>query len=92
MIGVVGLLIVFAAVVGSGVMTAVLFWFTSRLRRLESSQESSDAGLLSQSIEGLTAELSTVREQLDMLEQRTEFNERLLEGRSSDELPAGTEE
>ena len=59
MISVVGLLIVFAAVVGSGVMTA---------------------------------ELATVREQLDMLEQRTEFNQRLLEGRSPDEYPAATEE
>ena len=58
MISVVGLLIVFAAVVGSGVMTA---------------------------------ELATVREQLDMLEQRTQFNQRLLEGRPLSPLPA-TEE
>jgi len=92
MFSVVGLMLVLVAAVGSGVLTGWLFWLMSRLRRLESSRESSDAGLLSQSIEGLTAELATVREQLDMLEQRTEFNQRLLEGRSPDEHLAATEE
>jgi len=92
MFSVVGLMLVLVAAVGSGVLTGWLFWLMGRLRRLESSRESSDAGLLSQSIEGLTAELATVREQLDMLEQRTEFNQRLLEGRSPDEHLAATEE
>ncbi len=91
MISLVAILIVVAGVLGTSVMGGVLFWLTSRLRRLESGRESDDTGLLTSAVDSLTAELSTVRDQLDMLEQRTEFNQRLLEGRPLSPLPA-TEE
>jgi hypothetical protein len=94
-ISLVAILIVFAGVLGTSVMGGVLFWLTSRLRRLESGRESGresdDTGLLTSAVDSLTAELSTVRDQLDMLEQRTEFNQRLLEGRPPSPPPA-TEE
>jgi len=91
MFSVVGLMLVLVAAVGSGVLTGWLFWLMGRLRRLESARDGSDAGLLHNSLSNLTNELTAIREQLDQLEQRTEFNERLLEGRVSTP-PAGTEE
>ena len=88
MISMVYLMILLVAVIGSGVLTGWLFWLMSRLRRLESVREMGESGLLSSHLDGLTAELSAMREQLDLLEQRTEFTEHLLEGRSSTGAPA----
>ncbi len=87
MISLAVLLLVLVAVVGSGVMSGLIFWFTSRLKRLESKQEAGETGLLSSHLDELSAEISAVREQLDRLEQRTEFHERLLEGRPSNGAP-----
>lgn len=86
------ILLILTAVVGSAAMSGVIFWLTSRLRRLESAREPGGTDLLSSHLDELTAELSVVRDQLDKLEQRTEFNERLLEGRMTAELPASPEE
>jgi len=91
-ISLVAILIIFAAVIGTSVMGGTLFWLTSRLRRLESGRESGresdDTDLFSNAVDALTAELSVVRDQLDVLEERTEFNQRLLEGRSPSPPPA----
>ncbi len=91
MISMVFLTILLVAVIGSGVLTGWLFWLMSRLKRLESVRETADGGLLTGRLDELTAEMSAVRDQLEMLEQRTEFNERLLEGRPPTP-PAATEE
>ncbi len=94
MFSLVFLAILLVAVVGSGVLTGWLFWLMSRLRSLESARGVGETGLLSSQLDGLTAELAAVRNQLDTLEQRTEFNERLLEDRSStgtQGLPPATE-
>ncbi|TFG63155.1 MAG: hypothetical protein E4H28_06765 [Gemmatimonadales bacterium] len=91
MFSVVGLMLILVAALGSGVLTGWLFWLMGRLRRLEIARDSSDGRLLSQSLDGVVSELAAVREQLNQLEQRAEFNERLLEARASTP-PAGTEE
>jgi Tfp pilus assembly protein PilO len=87
-INMVFMLILLVAVIGTGVLTGWVVWTMSRLRRLESAREAGETGLLSSHLDELTAELSAVRDQLDMLEQRTEFSERLLEGRTSTGAPA----
>ena len=78
------LLIVMVAVSGSAVMTAVLFWLVSRVRRLERADEAKVAGALTSHVEELRSELASVRHQLEQLEERTEFNARLLEGRGDE--------
>ena len=81
MVSVAVLLLVLVAAVGSGVMSVFMFSALSRLRQLESRAGEQPRELPSAGLEELTAELSAVREQLEALEQRTDFNERLLEGR-----------
>lgn len=78
------LLIVMAAVSGSAVMTAVLFWIVSRVRRLEAADEEKTATVLTSRIEELHSELASLRDQLELLEERSEFNARLLEGRGDE--------
>ena len=78
------LLIVMAAVSGSAVMTAVLFWLVSRVRRLERADELKAAGVLTSRVEELQAEIASLRGQLAQLEDRAEFHERLLEGRGDE--------
>ena len=92
MLSIAWLLIVIAAVVGSGVMTGLVTMLITRVRRLEETRQSNDSGLLAESFDKLAAELSAVRDQLDMLEERTDFNERLLEGRTPDGTPRVTDE
>ena len=81
MISMAVLLLVLVAVAGSTVLTWFMFSALARLRQLESSTTERPRELASGGLEELTAELSAVREQLEALEQRTDFNERLLEGR-----------
>jgi hypothetical protein len=81
------ILILIAAVAGSGLLSGWMVWMMSRTRRLEATPHGSEDGLLSGRLDELAAELSAVRRQLDDLEQRTDFNERLLEDRAPDQLP-----
>jgi hypothetical protein len=86
------LLIIIVAVIGTGVMTGLITMLFSKIRRLEETEPGSDSRLPAESFDKLAAELTAVRDQLDMLEQRTEFNERLLEGRTPDDQPTVTDE
>lgn len=93
------LLILLAAVVGSGSLVAALGWLWYRVQRLE------DAGALGGGeADRIRAELQLVREELSasqdgmkMLNERVDFLERLLESgqrgdREPDALPAGEAE
>jgi hypothetical protein len=86
------LLIIIVAVIGTGVMTGIITMLFSKIRRLEETEPRGDSRLPAESFDKLAAELTAVRDQLDMLEQRTEFNERLLEGRTPDDQPTVTDE
>lgn len=87
------ILILIVAVAGSGLLSGWMVWMMSRTRRLEATPGGGEDALLAGRIEELTAELSAVRRQLDDLEQRTDFNERLLEDRGgAEQLPPATTE
>ena len=75
------LTLILVAVVGSGIMSVFMFSVLSRLRQLESSSDQQSSELPPGQLNALADELSSVRDQLEALEQRTEFHERLLEGR-----------
>jgi len=85
------ILILIVAVAGSGLLSGWMVWMMSRTRRLEATPTAGEDGLLADRLEQLTAEVTAVRQQLDDLEQRTDFNERLLEDRGRPEqLPPAT--
>jgi len=86
------LMIIIVAVIGTGVMTGIITMLISKVRRLEEIRPGGDDGLLTESFDKLATELSAIRDQLEMLEQRTDFNERLLEGRPIDDEPTVTDE
>jgi len=73
------MLLLIAAVAGSGLAAGWMVWMMSRTRRLEATLPDGEDGALAGRLEEIAAELSTVRRQLDDLEQRAEFTERLLE-------------
>lgn len=78
------LLLILVAVAGSGIMSVFMFSVLSRLRQLESRSEEQLPELPSGQLNALADELSSVRNQLEALEQRSEFHERLLEGRDQE--------
>jgi len=86
------LMIIIVAVIGTGVMTGIITMLISKVRRLEETGPGGDDGLLTESIGKLATEVSAIHDQLEMLEQRTDFNERLLEGRTADDEPTVTDE
>ncbi|MFQ5529265.1 MAG: hypothetical protein ACE5FP_02860 [Gemmatimonadota bacterium] len=83
MISVAFLLILIVAVAGSGLLTGWMVWMMSRTRKLEARPQTEEGGLPWDRLEELAGELADVRRQLALLEERTEFSERLLEDRSS---------
>jgi len=78
------LVLILVAVAGSGIMSVFMFSVLSRLRTLESGSDEQPAELSGGRVGELADELSAVRDQLDALEQRAEFHERLLEGRDAE--------
>ena len=68
------LLILIAAIIGSGSMVGILAWMASRIRALESH----DSSLLLEQIEVLRSELEAVGHSVASLEERTDFTEKLL--------------
>ena len=72
-------LIIFAAAMGSGTMVAIIAWFLSRMRSLES-RGSSDSELkrLSHEVDDLRGELLANHSEIENLAERLDFTERLL--------------
>lgn len=75
--GVVELMVLLAAVAGSGTMVALLMWFAGRLRRLETGG-GRDVEQLAQQVEALREQLGATRDEVLELHERVEFAERLL--------------
>lgn len=69
-------LILFAAVFGSGAMVAIGLWIMGRLRRLEEGA-AVQADLAGQ-VEALREQLAATREEVGELAERVDFAERLL--------------
>lgn len=73
------LFIIFAAVIGSSAMVAILAYFLHRIRQLESTA-SSETGpqALADEVGGMREELHAVQEQLSIQSERLDFTEKLL--------------
>lgn len=73
-------LILLAAVAGSGGMVGFLGWLLYRVRRLEAGRGGGgeDVEQLAEQLDVLRAQLSAVRDEMGQLSERVEFAERLL--------------
>jgi len=80
------LFVLIAAVVGSAGMVGVLAWIHQRLRRLESGTAPDSDRLLAENAD-LRDQLEAMRSDLNALDERVDFTERLLEGRKPEALP-----
>jgi outer membrane murein-binding lipoprotein Lpp len=88
LIGVAEVLIIFAAVIGSSSMVAILAWGHSRLKSLAEQNVSvrMQSDRLADEIEQVREELRAADRKLDRLTERAEFTDRLLsEGRAKPE-------
>lgn len=70
------LMVLLAAVVGSGAMTGIGVWFYHRMRRLE--RENSDYALLADRLDELRTQLQDTRDEMGSLHERVDFSERVL--------------
>lgn len=84
MFSTVQLLILIAAVAGSGAMVGVLAWLVGRLRRLEGGG-STDRAALEARVARVEEELETAHRAVARLEEHASFTARLLEGRPTPE-------
>ena len=75
------LLIVFAAVIGSGAMMGIIAYFLHRLRQIEA-KTTGEAGShqLADQVDAMQEELLTVQERMLALSERLDFSEKLLMG------------
>lgn len=73
-------LILLAAVMGSGAMVAVLGWMAIRLRSLEAGKGGADLERLLAQVEALREELEASSHEIDELTERLDFTESLLRG------------
>ena len=92
MFTVTGLIVLIAAVLGSGTMVAVLAWLAFRVRRLEAGEGVADRARLLDEIEDLREEVEAARRQTRALEEQVDFMERLLasgDGSTDDESASG---
>ncbi len=78
------LLILFAAVGGSGMMVGILGWGFMRIRKLETTMAAHS--LLAERVDELRHELAAARDEVTELVERVEFAERLLT-RGKDDRP-----
>ena len=87
MFSIAGLFIMFAAVLGSGSMVAVLGWMFFRIKALEAGQgNSGELGQLLEQIDEIHENLDLTRQEVAELTERLDFTERLLaKGDSRDE-------
>ncbi len=75
------LFIIFAAVIGSGVMMAILTWVFMRIRSLESGGGGrAEIARLTEEVDSLRAELHATHSDINDLTERLDFTERLLSG------------
>lgn len=82
------LLILIAAITGSGAMVAVVAWLVGRIRRLEGGG-STAAGALEERLDRVHEELEALSRAVARLEDHASFTAQLLEGRAEREsLPA----
>ena len=77
MLSVAAVLIIFAAVLGTGTMVAFFAWLLNRLRQIE---DGGDSRALVEQVHAIREQLLDVQDQLTALEERTDFTERLLTG------------
>lgn len=85
MFGIVEMIILLVAVIGSGVMSAFLVWFIGRLRALERGlQDKGDVPALSAQIAALQGEVDSLQGTVQRLTERAEFTERLLEEKTGE--------
>ncbi len=87
MISIAAVLILLAAVLGSGFMAAVLVSLWHRVRRLEAGDGASSAlDQVSGRLELMLDQVQGIADDIDLLRERLDFTERLLsEGRPRDE-------
>jgi hypothetical protein len=73
-------LILLAAVGGSGAMVGFLGWLLYRVKRLEGrgTADNADVERIMEQVDGLREQLSNVREEIGELHERVDFTERLL--------------
>lgn len=73
------LLIVFAAVIGSTAMIAILAYFLNRIRRIETGfADAAGSRQLADDVAGIREELLAVQDDMSTLSERLDFTERLL--------------
>lgn len=72
------LLLVFAAVLGSGVIVAAFAYFLNRIRLIEAGGSRGDSRQLVEQVNRLREELLTVQEEMSSLTERLDFTENLL--------------
>lgn len=83
------LLILIAAVIGSGSMVGILAMIMRKLHRLESGdRDSGGVGLLASQVSEVQAELDAMRDEVARLTDQTRFMEQLLGESSPDSRPA----
>ena len=80
------LMVLLAAVIGSSSLVAAFAWIIQRVSRLESASSPELDRLLSENAE-LRDQIESMRSDLQGLDERVDFTEKLLERKNPDALP-----
>ena len=77
--GIVALLLILIAALGSGAMVAIIAWFYQRMKQIEGARnDGSELARISEQLDGVRDQLAAMDDEMTRLNERVDFTEKLL--------------